>query len=35
VITPALNQEEAVMVKMLQELELEESMLNDHELRYK
>jgi hypothetical protein len=35
VITPALDQQEAVMLEMLQQVELEESMLNDHELRYK
>jgi hypothetical protein len=35
VVTPMLNKEEAAMKEMLQQLELEESMLNDHEIRHK
>jgi hypothetical protein len=35
VVTPMLNKEEAAMTEMLQLLELEESMLNDHEIRHK
>ena len=35
VITPALHPQEAAMVEMLQQVELEESMLNDHELKFK
>jgi len=35
VVTPAMNQLEIEMTKMLQRKELEQSMLNDHEIKYR
>jgi hypothetical protein len=35
VVSPALNPQEAAMMEMLRQLELEDSMLSDHEVRHK
>ncbi len=34
-VSPALNPVEAAMMEMLRQVELEDSMLNDHEVRHK
>jgi hypothetical protein len=35
VVSPALNPQEAAMMEMLRQVELEDSMLSDHEVRHK
>jgi hypothetical protein len=35
VMSPALNPQEAAMMEMLRQVELEDSMLSDHEVRHK
>jgi hypothetical protein len=35
VVSPALNAQEAAMMEMLRQVELEDSMLSDHEVRHK
>ena len=35
VVSPALNPHEAAMMEMLRQVELEDSMLSDHEVRHK